>query len=100
MAHHDGVVYSLTSASALGLDLARTPGGVEAAGVLLRGLLAPPVGADEPLVRAPADLAVARARALALLGPAAPTVVDLRPFDETAPRLGRVRRPRRVRLSA
>lgn len=72
---HGGVGYSLTDASALGLDLARTPGGVGAAGVLLRGLLGP---LDDLVpARAPADLAVARARAVALLGPPAPTVVDL-----------------------
>jgi len=70
------VVYSLTSASALGLDLARTPGGVGAAGVLLRGLLAPPVG-PVPGPRPPAGLDAARAHALRLLGPDGPTVVDL-----------------------
>jgi hypothetical protein len=69
------VGYSLTDASALGLDLARTPGGVGAAEVLLRGLLGP---LDDLVpARAPADLAVARARAVALLGPPPPTVVDL-----------------------
>lgn len=85
------MVYSLTNASALGLDLVRTPGGVEAAGVLLRGLLAP--GDDQhpsdhdpsrPPVRGPADLAVARVRALTLAGPGGPTVVDLTTGHEPA----------------
>lgn len=73
------MVYSLTNASALGLDLVRTPGGVEAAGVLLRGLLEPAGDHDPfcPPVRGPADLAVARVRALTLAGPGGPTVVDL-----------------------
>lgn len=73
------MAYSLTDATALGLDLARTPGGVEAAGVLLRGLL--PVGDAPAPPSAPAGLANARTRALALVGPSAPTVVDL---DATA----------------
>ncbi|WP_380164599.1 hypothetical protein [Jannaschia sp. R86511] len=72
------MVYSLTNASALGLDLARTPGGAEAAGVLLRGLLAPPPAAAGPApVRAPVDLPPARTRAWALVGPGGPTVVDV-----------------------
>ncbi|MGJ7439647.1 hypothetical protein [Aquipuribacter sp. MA13-6] len=77
------MVYSLTNASALGLDLVRTPGGVEVAGVLLRGLLSP-AGADpsSPPVRGPADLAVARVRALTLAGPQGPTVVDLTTGEE------------------
>ncbi len=96
------MVYSLTNASALGLDLVRSPGGVEAAGVLLRGLLAPGHGPDpsrspghdpsrppghdpsRPPVRGPADLAVARVRALTLAGPGGPTVVDLTGGEEPA----------------
>ncbi|WP_340293504.1 hypothetical protein, partial [Aquipuribacter hungaricus] len=68
--------YRLTDASALGLDLARTPGGVGAARVLLRLLLAGPQDVRTP-VRARADLVVSRERARELLGPDGPTVVDL-----------------------
>jgi hypothetical protein len=75
------VGYTLTDASALGFDLVRTPGGADVAGVLLRGLLAPADPGRLP-VRAPADLAVARTRATALLGPAVPTVVDLRAVEQ------------------
>ncbi len=77
------MAYRLTDASALGLDLARTPGGVEAAGVLLRLLLVHPDQALPP-VRARADLVVARVRAHDLLGPAGPTVVDLTAADPAA----------------
>lgn len=70
------MAYRLTDASALGLDLARTSGGVEAAGVLLRLLLAGPHDVHPP-VRARADLGVARSHAVDLLGPDGPTVVDL-----------------------
>ncbi|MFC7163916.1 hypothetical protein ACFQL5_16635 [Aquipuribacter hungaricus] len=68
--------YRLTDASALGLDLARTPGGVGAARVLLRLLLAGPQDVRTP-VRARADLVVSRERARELLGHDGPTVVDL-----------------------
>ena len=77
------VAYRLTDASALGLDLARTPGGVEAAGVLLRLLLAGPRDVHPP-VRARADLVVARVRAQDLLGPDGPTVVDLTAAEDAA----------------
>jgi len=98
------VVYSLTNASALGLDLARTPGGVEVAGVLLRGLLAPSPDHDPslPPVRGPADLAAARVRALTLAGPGGPTVVDLGTVEEagTEDELARTLRRMLRRLGA
>jgi hypothetical protein len=75
------VAYRLTDASALGLDLARTRGGVDAAGVLLRLLLAGPSDVRRP-ARARADLTVARVRAHELLGPSAPTVVDLTAIED------------------
>lgn len=77
--------YRLTDASALGLDLARTPGGVGAARVLLRLLLAGPQDVRTP-VRARADLVVSRARARELLGPDGPTVVDLTVVEGTGRR--------------
>ena len=75
------MAYRLTDASALGLDLARTRGGADAAGVLLRLLLAGPSDVRRP-ARARADLTVARVRAHELLGPSAPTVVDLTAIED------------------
>ncbi|WP_336924001.1 hypothetical protein [Aquipuribacter sp. SD81] len=78
--------YSLTSASALGLDLARTPGGAGAAAQLVRGLGVDPGPAVPGTGPGPSDLAEARDRAVALLVADGPATVRLEdPRDPREP---------------
>ncbi|MFC5381093.1 hypothetical protein [Aquipuribacter nitratireducens] len=75
------MAYSLTSASALGLDLVRTPGGGAVARLLGQGLLVEPGAAPVPATATGAgqDPAGARAAALRLLGERATVpAVDVR----------------------